>query len=146
MIPRRDKAFVFLSGGIDFASSEDMRSFYLRLVQILSKRKKGSTQFFLKVIPGQELLVFYLPCVVSLKCCEASSHAFRSFLLIWYPSLQIMRQKEQSGVLKAKATRRAPLSVAGTSEAAFTDIRKKESCINFALRQGMEFGPFTLTS
>ena len=46
MIPGRDKAFVFLSGGIDFASSEDMRSFYLRLVQILSKRKKRFNEVF----------------------------------------------------------------------------------------------------
>ena len=40
MIPGRDKAFVFLSGGIKFAISEDMAGgFYLRLVQMLSKRK-----------------------------------------------------------------------------------------------------------
>ena len=40
MIPGRDKAFVFVSGGIDFADSKDKGQFYLRLVQILSKRIK----------------------------------------------------------------------------------------------------------
>ena len=45
MIPGRDKAFVFVSGGINFASSEDMGGFYLRLVQILSKREKVQRSF-----------------------------------------------------------------------------------------------------
>ena len=46
MIPGRDKAFVFVSGGIKFASPEDMAGrFYLRLVQILSKRKKVQRSF-----------------------------------------------------------------------------------------------------
>ena len=40
MTPGSDKAFVFLSGGINFASPEDMGRFYLRLVQMLSKEKK----------------------------------------------------------------------------------------------------------
>ena len=40
MIPGRDKAFVFVSGGINFASPEDRGDFYLRLVEIFSKRKK----------------------------------------------------------------------------------------------------------
>ena len=40
MIPGRDKAFVFVSGGVNFASSKDEGGFYLRLVQILSKGKK----------------------------------------------------------------------------------------------------------
>lgn len=44
LIPGRDKAFVFVSEGIDFASSEDMGDFFLRLV--LSK-----------VIPEQDVLV-----------------------------------------------------------------------------------------
>ena len=35
MIPGHDKAFVFVSGGVNFASSEDRGSFYLRLVQII---------------------------------------------------------------------------------------------------------------
>ena len=35
LIPGHDKAFVFVSGGIDFASSEDMGDFYLGLVQTL---------------------------------------------------------------------------------------------------------------
>ena len=49
MIPGSDKAFVFVSGGINFASSDDMAgAFYLGLVQILSKRKKGLTQLCLK--------------------------------------------------------------------------------------------------
>ena len=34
LIPGRDKAFVFVSGGINFASSEDMGDFFLRLVEI----------------------------------------------------------------------------------------------------------------
>ena len=46
MIPGHDRAFVFVSGGITFASSEDMAGgFYLRLVQILSKRKKDQRSF-----------------------------------------------------------------------------------------------------
>ena len=46
MIPGRDKAFVFVSGAINFDSSEDMAGrFYLRLVQILSKRKKVQRSF-----------------------------------------------------------------------------------------------------
>ena len=44
-------------------------------------------------------------------------HCFLSFLLMYHPSFQIMRQKEQSGVLKAKATGKAPLSVAASSGA-----------------------------
>ena len=42
-----------------------------------------------------------------------------------------MPQQEQSVVPKAKATREAPLSVAASSEAAFTDFRKME--INFTV-------------
>ena len=34
MIPGRDKAFVFVSGGINFARSEDIGDFFLRLVEI----------------------------------------------------------------------------------------------------------------
>ena len=45
MIPGRDKAFVFVSGGITFASNEDMGGFYLRLGQILSKRKMAQRSF-----------------------------------------------------------------------------------------------------
>ena len=45
MIPGRDNAFVFVSGGINFASSEDMGGFYLGLVEILSKRKKDQRSF-----------------------------------------------------------------------------------------------------
>ena len=45
MIPGRDKAFVFVSGGIKVARSEDMGCFYLRLVQILSKSKKVQRSF-----------------------------------------------------------------------------------------------------
>ena len=45
MIPGRDRAFVFVSGGISFASLEDMGGFYLRLVQILSQSKKVQRSF-----------------------------------------------------------------------------------------------------
>ena len=45
MIPGRDKAFVFVSGGIAFASDEDMGGCYLRLGQILSKRKMVQRSF-----------------------------------------------------------------------------------------------------
>ena len=45
MIPGRDKAFVFVSGGITFASDEDMGGFYLRLGQILSKKKMAQRSF-----------------------------------------------------------------------------------------------------
>ena len=43
MIPGRDKAFVFVSGGV--ASDEDMGGFYLRLGQILSKKKMAQRSF-----------------------------------------------------------------------------------------------------
>ena len=56
LIPRHDKAFVFVSGGIDFASSEDIGYFYLGLVQTLSKAKKFNTVLS-KVIPVQDVLV-----------------------------------------------------------------------------------------
>lgn len=36
MIPEYDKAYVFLSGGISPACSEDMEDFYLRLGQLLN--------------------------------------------------------------------------------------------------------------
>ena len=46
MIPGRDMAFVFVSGGITFASSEDMAGgCYLRLGQILTKRKMAQRSF-----------------------------------------------------------------------------------------------------
>ena len=45
MIPGLDKAFVFVSGGINFARSEDMGGFFLRLVEIFSKRKKDQRSF-----------------------------------------------------------------------------------------------------
>ena len=46
MIPGRDMAFVFVSGGITFASLEDMAGgCYLRLGQILTKRKMAQRSF-----------------------------------------------------------------------------------------------------
>ena len=42
-----------------------------------------------------------------------------------------MAQQEQSGVPKAKESRKAPLSVAASSEAAFSDFSKMESLVNF---------------
>ena len=45
MIPGRDRAFAFVSGGISFASLEDMGGFYLRLVQILSQSRKVQRSF-----------------------------------------------------------------------------------------------------
>ena len=45
MIPGRDKAFVFVSGGITFARDQDMGGFYLRLGQILSNRKMAQRSF-----------------------------------------------------------------------------------------------------
>ena len=59
LIPRH-KAFVFVSGGIDFARSKDKGDFYLRLVQTLSKAKTFNTVLS-KVLPGQVVLV----CAVS---------------------------------------------------------------------------------
>ena len=129
MIPGHDRAFVFVSGGINFASSEDMAGgFYLRLVQILSKGKRinavlSKCNFWARRV----WFLLHHPCWMCLKCLGARFHCFGSFLLIWYPSFQIMPQEEQSGVPKAKATRKAPLSVAATSEAAFTNLRKIES-------------------
>ena len=58
LIPRHDKAFVFVSGGIDFANSEDVEGFYLGLVQTLSKAKKFNTVSS-KVIPVQDDLVCF---------------------------------------------------------------------------------------
>ena len=60
LIPRHDEAFVFVSGGIDFARSKDKGHFYLRLVQTLSKAKTFNTVLS-KVLPGQVVLV----CAVS---------------------------------------------------------------------------------
>ena len=58
MIPGHDRAFVFVSGGINFASSEDMAGgFYLRLVQILSKRKKDQRSFVQRQFLGKTSLV-----------------------------------------------------------------------------------------
>ena len=71
------------------------------------------------------------PCWICLKCLGARFHCFGSFLLISYPSFQIMPQQEQSGVPKAKKIRKAPLSRAATSEAAFINLRKMESWVNF---------------
>ena len=46
MIPGRDMAFVFVSGGIKFACPEDMDGgCYLRLGQILTKRKMAQRSF-----------------------------------------------------------------------------------------------------
>ena len=56
LIPQHDKAFVSVSGGIDFACSEDMEGFYLRLVQTLSKAKTFNTVLS-KVLPGQDVLI-----------------------------------------------------------------------------------------
>ena len=56
LTPRHDKAFVFVSGGIDFARSKDKGHFYLRLVQTLSKAKTFNTVLS-KVLPGQVVLV-----------------------------------------------------------------------------------------
>ena len=60
LIPRHDKAFVFVSGGIDFACSKDVGAFYLGLVQTLAKAIKFNTVLS-KVIPVQDVLV----CAVS---------------------------------------------------------------------------------
>ena len=43
LIPRHDKAFVFVSGGIEFAGSVDMGDFYLGLVHTSSKVKTLNT-------------------------------------------------------------------------------------------------------
>ena len=59
-LKHRDKAFVFVSGGIDFARSKDKGNFFLRLVQTLSKAKTFNTVLS-KVLPGQDVLV----CAVS---------------------------------------------------------------------------------
>ena len=69
---------------------------------------------------GVKIHPFHLPWI---RAC-ARFHCFGSFLLIWYPSFQIMPQQEQSGVPKAKATRKAPLSVAATSEVTFTNLKR----------------------
>ena len=56
LIPGHDKAFVFVSGGIEFASSEDMGNIYLGLVHTSSKAKTLNT-VLCKVLPGQDVLV-----------------------------------------------------------------------------------------
>ena len=71
-----------------------------------------------------------------LKFLGTGFHCFRSFLLIWHPSFQIMRQQEHSGVPKTKATGKAPFSVVASAGAAFTDLRKMESWVNFRFTTG----------
>ena len=107
LIPKKDNAFVSVSGGIDFACLEDTEGFYLRLVQTLSKAKTLNTVLS-KVLPGQDVLV----CAVSsLQYTDVPEMArvrfdcFHCFLLISYPSFQNMPQQDQSGEPKSKATR-----------------------------------------
>ena len=56
LIPRHDKAFVFVSEGIVFARSEDKGGFYLRLVLTLSKAEKFNTVLS-NVLTGRDVLV-----------------------------------------------------------------------------------------
>ena len=82
MTPGLDKAFVFVSGGINFASSDDMAgAFYLGLVQILSKRKKRFNAVVSKVILGKTFwFLLHHPCGICLKCLGARFHCIRSFV------------------------------------------------------------------
>ena len=56
LIPGHDKAFVFVSGGIEFANSEERGDFHLGLVHTSSKAKTLNT-VLCKVSPGQDVLV-----------------------------------------------------------------------------------------
>ena len=83
MIPGRDKAFVFVSGGINFASPEDIGVCYLRLVHIL--KGKWLNAVLSKVTPGQDVLVTvasYLQDVPEISWNEVTLFPFFPFFLV----------------------------------------------------------------
>ena len=65
MIPRPFKAFAFVSGGINFARSEDIGGVCLRLVQILSKKKRVQRSF---VQSNSWAIRFGICCVIFVGC------------------------------------------------------------------------------
>ena len=82
MIPGRDKAFVFVSGGITFASLEDMAGgCYLRLGQILSKRKMAQRSF-VQETPGQDVLVTVASSLQDVPEISWEEVSLFSFLLV----------------------------------------------------------------
>ena len=81
MIPGRDKAFVFVSGGINFASSEDMGEFFLRLVEIFSKRKKDQRSF-VQSKPGQDVLVYAPSSLLDVPEMSSGEVSLFSFFLV----------------------------------------------------------------
>ena len=108
LIPRHDKAFVFVSGGIDFARSQDKGHFYLRLVQTLSKAKTFNTVLSKYYLDKSFWFVLYHPCstdVPEMARVYLRFDCFCSFLLISYPSFQNTPQQDQSREPKSKATR-----------------------------------------
>ena len=103
LIPRHDKAFVFVSGGIDFARSKDKGDFYLRLVQTLPKAKTFTT--VLSWTRRFGLCCIILAVLMCLKWLGLRFDCLCSFLLISYPSFQNTPQPDQSRESKSKATR-----------------------------------------
>ena len=66
MMPGRDKAFVFVSGGVRPACTEDMKDFYLRLVS------KGLTRFSPKKNLGRTLWYgVHYPRRICMNCTGA---------------------------------------------------------------------------
>ena len=108
LIPRHDEAFVFVSGGIDFARSKDKGHFYLRLVQTLSKAKTFNTVLSKYYLDKSFWFVLYHRCstdVPEMARVYLRFDCFCSFLLISYPSFQNTPQQDQSREPKSKATR-----------------------------------------
>ena len=128
MIPGRDMAYVFVSGGITFASDEDIGGSYLRLVSKVRFNQKGKWLNAVSIWTRRfGYCRLHHPYRMCLKFLGTRFHCFRSFLLIWHPLFQIMRQQEQSGVPKTEATGKGPSSVVASSEAAFSDLIRMES-------------------
>ena len=131
MIPGRDMAYVFVSGGITFASDEDIGGSYLRLVSKVRFNQKGKWLNAVSIWTRRfGYCRLHHPYRMCLKFLGTRFHCFRSFLLIWHPLFQIMRQQEQSGVPKTEATGKGPSSVVASSEAAFSDLIRMESWVN----------------
>ena len=81
LIPGRDKAFVFVSEGIDFASSEDMGDFFLRLVEIFSKRKKDQRSF-VQSNSRQDVLVSAASSLMDVPEMSSGEVSLFSFFLV----------------------------------------------------------------
>ena len=116
MIAGRDKAFVFVSG-VSPASPKDLEGFYLGLVLIFSQ----GLWFCPKEQLGETfLLMLHHRCRMCLEFLGVRFHCLRSFLLIWCPKRARWRTK-------VKVTRNVPASMAVSSEAILTGLRRMVS-------------------